>query len=237
MPTARVLIQNALRPLQVLGVGQSLSAEDAADGLKVLNNMLSFFSTKISLVYTETNEQFNLTNGVISYTLGPGGDFNTVRPTQILAAYIEYAGDSYKLREATANQYAGFEDKDEVGIPSFYYDDGGFPLRTLRLFSAPFATMVLFLTSIKQLTSFASLNTDIDLPPGYEPMITYNLSTWLAPEYNRAVPDDVRKMANDTMAAIKSLNLQNKNTPMSSDAPMPESVRQGYFNILSGSSQ
>ena len=79
MVTARKIINSAFRKIHVLGVGSTLSAEEANDALDTLNAMLASWSAEGDLIFTETVEEFPCTEAE-TYTMGVGGDFDTVAP-------------------------------------------------------------------------------------------------------------------------------------------------------------
>lgn len=59
-----------------------------ANGLVLLNNMMqSWFAEGLMVPYT-TLEDFSLTIGQSVYSIGDGGEFDTIRPTRILGGYL-----------------------------------------------------------------------------------------------------------------------------------------------------
>ena len=129
MTTARDIVADALRKIQVLGTGQQLSADDAQRGFRALNQMLSLESTDSYNIYNETVETFNLNEGQASYTFGTSGqDFNTTRPLSITNAYVTGGGEiDYYLTEYDQAQYSKITNKTDRGIPSVWYYDANYP--------------------------------------------------------------------------------------------------------------
>lgn len=56
------------------------------------------------------------------------------------------------------------------------------------------------------LTQPAALNTTIAYPPGYARAFRYNLALELAPEYQAPVTPEVRQIALNSLATLKTMN-------------------------------
>lgn len=210
MTTALDLIKSSLRKIHVLGTGATLPNEEAADALSALNNMLASWSVEGDLVFTETIETFNLTNGQYEYTIGTGGDFNTVRPIKIVSAYVTQDSTDYPLKPMDWKQYSELSDKDLESIPDRFYYNADYPLGKIRLFPAPTGVTSITVYSEKPLSSLPTLTTVISLPSEYEAAIIYNLAIWLAPEYEREASMDVRDIAQETKAVVMAQNNRNE---------------------------
>ena len=209
MATARDIIKAALRQIHVLGVGSSLTDEEAQDALDTLNSMLSVWSVDGNMVYTETIETFNLTGGDGEYTIGSGGDFNTTRPISIDAAYVTQGSTDYSLMAYDKQQYADIPQKDLGGISRIFYYDAGYPLGTIRLFSIPEGVTTITLYTTKPLTQFTDLDTSFAMPEEYKAALIYNLAVWIAPEYERDASPTTQKKANYTKRAVEIQNARN----------------------------
>lgn len=64
------------------------------------------------------------------------------------------------------------------------------------------------LYSWKPFSSFASVNDEIELPPGYERALRYNLAVELYPEYGKEPPASIYSAAQESKAAIKRMNIK-----------------------------
>jgi len=209
--TGREFISASMRLLGVLASGETPSANETADGLGALNRMLSSWSTESLLINARVREVFPLISGQSAYTMGPSGNFNTTRPLNIDNALIRLAGTSPQVETPllilNLDQWSGITLKDlDSNIPIYLYAEGTSPLETLNIWPVPSATHELVLYSWKALTSFASANTDVSFPPGYEEALIYNLAVRLAPEFGKTVTAEVATIANDSKANIKRMN-------------------------------
>lgn len=236
MTTARKIIEASLRKINALGSGESLAAEDAEDGLQALNAMLGSWSVVGDLVYTMTWETFPVIGGTASYTIGPGQTFNTERPLEIFAMNLQVPGGvSYPIAQIDEREYSAISIKTISGIPYAAYYNGNSPVATLTFYYVPGINYDFNIYSRKVLTQFTTLNTDLDLPPGYEEALIYNLAIRVAPEYQKEPSPLVRQMANESRSAISVQNTRNQDNVAAIDAAL---VRFGNFysgfNIYSG---
>jgi len=232
MATARSIIKSTLRKIHVLGKGAPLDADEANDALETLNDMLSIWSAEGDMIFTESKETFNLT-GAVSYTIGSGGTFNTVRPQYISAAFVSQGDTDYSLGSIDNQQYSRISQKDIASIPECYYYDAGYPLATLYLYPKPSSVSTITLYSFKPLTAFTNLDTDFAMPEEYKAALIYNLAIWIAPEYERDASMEIKRIARNSKDAVVSQNKRNENFISMTDVPsrggQTGSINQGYL--------
>ena len=220
MTTARDIIKASLRKIAVLGTGSPLDATEANDALMALNAMIASWSVEGNLVFTETIEEFPLSNLNGEYTIGIGGDFNTTRPTKIVAAYVSLGDTDYTMEKYGQIQYAELAFKQvSGGVPEVYYYNAGFPLGTIRLYPLPSGVTSITLYTEKVLDGFTDLDTEFAMPAEYEAALTYNLAIWIAGEYEREPMMSVVNIANQTKRTIESQNKRNDKVISDIDAP------------------
>ena len=193
--------------------------------------MLGSWSVEGGLVYNETKETFSLTDGTASYTIGAGGDFNTVKPYEIQSAFVTQSVNDYNLQKYDQKQYALIQDKATSGIPYYYYFDNNFPLSTIFLYPVPSNTPTITLYSTKILTAFTGLTDDISLPQGYDRAIVYNLATALAPDYEKEASPTVKEIAKSSKGIVFSSNSRNENNVSYVDSALAGNLS---FNIYRG---
>lgn len=230
--TARDIVTDILRKIHVLGAGASLDETEANDVLSTVNDMLATWSVQGNLVFTETEETFNLVNGQAAYTIGSGGDFNTTRPVKITSAYISIGDTDYPLVSYEQAEYSAIADKEVTGTPDIYYYDADFPLATIKLYPVPSGVDTITINSEKPLTGFTDLDTVYALPPEYRSAIVYNGAVWVAPEYEREASMTVKKLATQTKTAVKTQNAKNNKNSSVVDAPQQSGTTTG--NVYRG---
>lgn len=211
MTTARDIIESALRKIHVLGVGSSLSGEEADQALDALNTMIASLSVEGMMIYAETIESFSLVSGTSTYTIGTGGDFNTSRPTVIKSATVNLGDDDIRLSLIDFIQYSSIPDKTNGGDPTALYYDANYSLGNIKVWPVPISNGTLTLYSEKPLTEFTDLNTDFAMPPEYKRHLIYALAVELGPEYEREPSPTIIRIANQSKRAIKAQNNKNNN--------------------------
>jgi len=236
MATVRDLISSSLRKITVLGAGENMTAEDATDGLNSLNQMLDSWSADGQVIYSRSVNTKALSSGVLTYTMGPGGDIDTARPVSITEATITLNQIVTPLQIWGAETYSTLGFPSLQGIPSNIYVNNSVPLLTLQLYPVPIGGLTLTLYSMKKLSDFG-LNDTVILPPGYERALIYNLAVEIAPEYEREASATVKNIASDSLSTIKRNNQQYAAPTMAVDPMLSQRyTNDGLwgFNIYAG---
>lgn len=229
MTTALEIITRAMQEAGILFKSETPDADEASDALAKLNSMLASFSNESLLVTARTRESFPLT-GAASYTIGSGGDFDTTRPTYIVEAHTTQGDITYPMGSMTDENYEKIRQKNLTGIPEFYNYTNGYSLGKLYIWPIGDASYTVHILSEKPLTSFASLSTTVDLPPGWEDLLIYNLGARLCPSFGQPISAELKYFAEQSMRNIKVSVAKSR----SMDAqPSPA----GTNNIYSGWSQ
>jgi hypothetical protein len=234
------IINRALRLIGVAQTSETASSAEAADAFSVLNMMIGQWNNESLMLYGYMNELFPLipTTGV--YTIGPGGDIDTVRPQKIVRAFVRYNPSGlntfqydYQLEIVPNDKYQEiFLKQLTVTYPIYLFYDNKFPLGTITLYPYPSQACSLGLSSWNQILQFTNLIQDIDMPPGYESALSYNLAVEIAPEYGKQIDQIIYDKANETKAAIMRTN--HTISYMKTDTAL---LPKRTFNILTGSYQ
>ena len=227
--TAQDLIDFALRVSSVTGQGQSPSASDEADGLLLLNMLLSEWQLNRWLTWTLTGVAL-VSTGVENYTVGQGGDFNisyqTQRPERIDNVMARTAGADVTLYPFISRE--GFNrvaSKGLGGDPESYYYDAAFPLGVLHLYPVPDPTWTLTLMVKSNLGQFALGDALNALPRQYTTALLWNLAERMRPLYGMQPRPDITQMAAQSLIAIGGSQAQ----MIQAQQPVP-SNRAGVFS-------
>ena len=206
MTTALELIESSLRLATVLASGESATADEANDGLKSLNDILENWSVENLAVWQGDNEQYALTPGAASYTIGPGGVFDGTRPVRIGLSFTRVNGADFPIDQWSLDEYNAVAVKTVGGIPEKFVYLNEYPLGQIILYPVPATASTLFLNTDRVLTVPVTLATILSFPPGYKKALRYTLATNLAPEYGVAVPPAVAAIATSSKGDIKRAN-------------------------------
>lgn len=233
MATAGDTVKGALRLIQGLTRGESMPAEDGAEGLQALNDLIhSWYADNVLVPYL-TREQLTLTQGKSDYSIGSGADLDTARPMSIESVVLRDSGTDYYLREIAQDWWAEIPIKDIESRPMRYYYEEGYPTGTLYFDYEPDSAYTVFVTSYKPFSDFTSLSDTLSLPPMYERALRYNLAVELAPEYGREAPQTVVAQATKSLNDIRQRNFANR--PQESEIDYSLTGRQRKWDIRSDS--
>ena len=232
--TGRDLVTASLRLIGAIAPGESITGAEASDGLASLNRLIDSWSNESLILYADTIEDFNLVAGTDSYTIGPSGDFNTVRPLAYNFAKLKMTNTTpnteYPLRIATLEEWTLIRQKGlSSNIPNTVFFDVSYPLDTIRLYPVPSTVNKITLYTSKQLSSISSLDASISLPPGFERALVFNFALEIAPEYGKQPSELILKSATESKASIKRTN--HKELHLRVDDAL---LGGGYYNIYIG---
>lgn len=207
--TVAELIRGALRTLGVLASSETPTAAEQADALTSLNDMLDSWAGERLALYATLRSTHTLTVGLSPHTIGTSGTFNVTRPVRIDRASIILASATTSERPLdilSDGEWQLTADKVTRGTPSALWVETAHPLEKLWLNPVPNAADTLVLYTWQQLGRFASASVTVDLPPGYQRAIRYNLAAELAGEYGVSLSGDNASIAAESKATLKRLN-------------------------------
>jgi hypothetical protein len=211
MATANGLITKAMRLIGSLGKGEQPDSDEATDGLASLNSMLDAWQIERLMVYQIVQNSHTWPTTTTSRTIGSGGNFAVQRPVRIEAAYAMDSSNQWfpLVVLQNRNEYDSIVVKSTGStLPEYLFYDPAYPLGVIYLYPVPSVQLTLKLNTWQTLQSFASLTTDLALPPGYQRAIEFNLAMELAAEYGKGkeIDPQVPFIATQSKAAIKTIN-------------------------------
>lgn len=238
--TPRSIIMLAAKATGVVGVGQSMLAEDINDIFDALNGMLGQWNKKRWLIYHLIDVSVSMTTQM-SYTVGPGQDFNVPRVDRIESAffrqfvsdipgqtYVDYPLDILQARE----DYNDIALKELQSWPEAIFFDSGYPIGNVYPVPIPAAggQFELHLSIKDTLGQFVSLDQNINLPDEYKEALWTNLVGRIAAMYpGMQISPAVVALAKASLSTIRMANSQIPRLDM------PRSlVRPALYNIFSG---
>lgn len=214
--TVRQLIQKAYQKISVYASGETVENDDMDDGLMSFQDMLAEWSGDGMLIPIVTQESFPLVSGQATYTIGEdGADVDTVRPDDIVNAFIRDTTYDYPVRVIGQRAFSRFGDKLNSGDrPEYLWYNPTTPNGIISLYRPPVGSYDLFIESEKPLTDGAKLTDkvmlELSIPRYYHNPIVYNLALELAPENGVDPAALVIVKAENGKDMIRSLNAANK---------------------------
>lgn len=191
--------------------GATLDANEQAECLAELNTFMEGCYNERLLAYALQEDSVTLSASTQSLTIGPGGQFNITRPTNIVAPCFvrDSSGFDSPISVIDAQSYGGLRLK-SVGYTyptHLYYDHGYSATSTGTIFLYPLSIggLSLHITSPKQLGNFSTISQTVMLPPGYQLFIESNFAIHLAAGLT-PISAELAKMAKESKAALKGQN-------------------------------
>lgn len=205
--TALDLIVRAMKLAKVIGQGETPTAEEATDALAVLNDILENWDTEPMSLWSTANFTGSTIGAKATYTIGPGGDFDTTRPARINGGYVRFNGVDFPLRTVDQLEYNDISLKTyQQPIPQWGLYLNEYPLGLLTLWPVPTDAMPITLTFDRLLTQIPTLATTINYPPGAAKALRYALAVELASEYGAPLDQNAMSVARDAKADYKRSN-------------------------------
>jgi hypothetical protein len=175
--TARDVINYALRKLQVLGAGETLTDADADLGMIGLNVMLKSWQMNGPNLWRFTDGSLPLVANTAAFDLPLA--------YRVTDARFRQNGRDIPMCLLTRTEYADMPLKTSTGIPTQYYFD---PQRaTGRLFIWPVmaavTTETIGYTYQRRFESIVDLDDEIDIPQEYLGLVGYGLAVEVAPDF------------------------------------------------------
>ena len=123
--------------------------------------------------------------------------------------------------------YQGLNLKSLQSIPDTLNYTNNYPYGTINLYPYPASDYVLSITSEKELTQF-TLNQTVNLAPGWNRALIYNLAVELCPEYVQKVDPMLLKIANESKGELSKAIMRVRTLDC------PPLTQVGQFNIYTG---
>jgi hypothetical protein len=230
MTTALKLINRAYTLLGIKDPGQAVDGTLEVDALDVLNTMIDSWRTEEFFVYQINEVVYALAANQQTVTVGPGQQIDIPVPLNIEdSVFVRNGNMDYPVPQGDRESYAAIIIK-TVGstYPDMVYYNRAYPFGTLYFWPVPATALELHLPVWSPLSSFADLNTEYELPPGYERALGYSLAEEVSPGI-ADVPGQVTRTASMARRNVKRVNRITPTLQMPIGVPV-----HSRFNIFSG---
>lgn len=205
------IIQPALRKAGITRLpGNTPSTDQSAELLPACNRILAGFSINGFSIFATTVAEYSLTAGQVMYTIGPGGDFNAVRPLAIKNANLVQPGSppvytSIPIFDSRDWSYQSVTEMSGSWVYALWYNPT-FPSTgslvdgcgQIWLLGQPPSTYELQLFTWDRFeTNFTAITNNFLFPPGYEEHFVNLLAleaSMLYPHESKISPETRRAM-------------------------------------------
>jgi hypothetical protein len=202
------LITSALSLMGRLGPGRTAGPSELQAAFNCLNEMIDEWGSERLMVFQTVRQTFSLAPATQTYTIGPGGTFNTTRPTRIETANIIVSGFRLPIELVTADEYSQkiLETTLTGQAPRVLYDDYATPLSTLYVWPVPSGSPTLEIFTWQVIGQFATLTDNVAMPAAYLKALRWGLAVAFASEVGHIPPTTVVEGAAQNKQRIERLN-------------------------------
>lgn len=229
------LINLALEDSGAFNAQRPPSYQDTLDALWRINMTIGQWNRRRWLVY-HLVESVHRCDGSLSYTVGPGQDFDIPRPDRIEAAFIRQLVPNnpspvdWSLRPIQSyEEYSQITLKNLSAAPSeaFFYDSG-YPVGQVYPWPLANNQYELHILVKVALSQFANMEDVVNLPPEYEQAIYSQIKVQARSAYGLPADPEMIGEAKATLATIRKANFQ------LGRMTLPDSLQQGRaYNVYS----
>lgn len=209
MTTSLQIIESAMSKINILSIGEVVSAEDSQLGLDRLNALIDALLIEPTFQFQSTETTFTLPASTQTRTIGTGMQINVARPTRIEPSFVRVDGIDYPLEPIGENEYNAITLKTVSSfVPSVCFFDSGSPTGLVYFWPTASVSCEVHLFTLTALTQFADLTTDYTLPPGYQRYLEFALAVEIAPDFRVQPSPQVLGQAAASKRVIKRSNHQ-----------------------------
>lgn len=235
------LCQDAAEELNLVMVGETLDANDAAVLVRKLNTLIDLWNAQREAIYAVQFAEFTLVPGLAPHTIGPTGATFTVpqRPVALDGASFILTTGSVPVYVPMAVRDAHWWDAQAMpalatSVQTDVFYNPTWPNGELFFWPVPtvMARVCLFMRAV---LAEVTLIDYLQMPPGYRAAITLTLAEDSAPAFGRDVPGVTTQRAREARAVIFGNN--DLTPPYSTvDAGMPghDTLRSSTRNWMTG---
>lgn len=235
--TALQVITDSLKLLGVVAGHEVPTSAEQQDSFARLNEMIDAWGTHAQSMLVSRRDVVTLTSGKQIYTFGAGGDFPTLPRPMGLEHATRVSGTGASAVEVavpllTEQEFEAVPVKALTGaLVSAVFFSPTMASAELWVWPVPTTTQTLALYWEEPVAQFPDLVTPVSLAPGYAKAIRTNLAAELAPEFGRVLDPLLDRLAHESLADVKRVNLQLYELSLSG---VP-GVCGGSYSILSDS--
>ena len=237
------IIKSAMRICGVIAKSETPTNDEMQDALQALNLMLEQWSARRLIVRGTIQFSGALIANQTAYTIGTGGNFNTLKPIAITSAFVRDTNNvDTPLDIISREEYDNYGDKTlTTSRPLALCYDAGAAQQASQMGTCLFyytpdssTTYTVFMQLQAQLTDFVTLTDAVTFEAKYGEAMKYELAKRLWREYYEAdkpIPGDIIAMGDRALCIIEKTNHV---LPRASIEVPP---RKSVFNVYTGDYQ
>jgi len=201
------LIEGSMRLLGAIATGETMTADEANDGLNSLNDILETWSLENLTVWGTDVQVFSSVAGQGLYTIGPLGNFATTRPVRISGAFSTLNGVDFPIDLIGEDEYDRISLKTmQQTYPEKAVYINSSPLGILKFWPVFSQVLPVNLAIDQVLTQVPNLQQVIGFPPGYYIALKHALAILMSADYGIQPSAVITSVASTTKANLKRAN-------------------------------
>lgn len=201
--TALALITAGYRDAQKLARGASLNAEQQAEGLERLVDLINLWQTQGLKLFLESETTLNLVAGQQLYSCMLGGSLNIVHPLQVKeASYWDADGNNRPLIPISRQEWTRLSGRTQSGVVTQLFAEKLYDRLNVYLWSVPdalAATGTVKLVLRNQATNPANINASVLFPPEWGIALRWGI----ADEVSSGMPEAVQQRCQTRASAYR----------------------------------
>jgi hypothetical protein len=231
--SASDIIDIAMKRINRLGSGQTISSSDQTFALAELNNLIDHWRALRRFVVYYKHAEYTFTASKQYYTIGwSGADFEADRPIKIIRANLIRTADTpdsrvpllvYEMTDYAQITYPATSGSE----PMLIYYQPTTPNGTIYPYPYPNSDAASLANKLELFTwsyldQFASTSTTVEFAPGYKDAIIWTLSERLADSFGTSLTPVQTNLARQSRSAIASNNMKGFKITRDNGIPMAE---------------
>lgn len=210
------IIRDAYGDAGLLQEGEPLGGEQIVSGMRKLTDLVNLWQTQGLKLWLNTDIPIPLVAGQSTYTLGPSGDLNMVKPLRVLEAYYANAsGVRRPLNPLAWADYTRLSQITQQGQLNSYHVDKQQTQLSVFFWLTPDATAALGTAHLlvqSQVTNFINLTETVNFPIEWRIALRWGLADEICTGQPQAIMDRCQQRALAYRAALEDWDVEDAPT-------------------------
>lgn len=210
------LVTKAYEDCGLLTIGGTPSAAMMARGLDRVNDLINLWATQGLKLWLQEEVNLPLTAGKMTYSLGPGGDINMVKPLAVLQAYyLTSTASRQPLTILSRDEWTRLSQTSVNGAINSFFPDKQLSFLYVNFYNIPDATAATGSVRLvlRTANSNFTLSTDtIGLPVEWYIALRWALADELATAQPKEVQDRCSLRAGAYRTALEGFDVEDAPT-------------------------
>jgi hypothetical protein len=213
----------AMTDAGLLQEGDDPTPEQYANNLNRLNDLINFWQTQGLKVWLQYDLPVPLTQGQGTYTLGPGGSVDMVKPTRVIDGgyYIDNNDVKRPLTMLSRDEYTRLSQVTQQGAVNSYFVDKQVTQLIVHLWLVPDAFTAtngqVHLTIQQQATQLVSLTDSLNFPQEWFLALRWGLADDICTGQPQAIMTRCMAKANMYREALEAWDVEDASTVFQPD--------------------